>query len=68
LCGYRSFTREGDLEDEDNAIDASNTSLLRRFIYLLVKEGSTDKGFTAMEVLKYNFLLVETKVFSLRSG
>jgi len=68
LCSCRSFIRKGDLEDEDNAVDVSNTPLLRGFMYSLVKEGSTDGGFTAMKISKYNFLLVETKVFSLRSG
>jgi len=54
LCCCRSFTRRGDLEDRDNAVDASNTPLLRGFMHSLVKEGSTDSEFTAMEVSKCN--------------
>lgn len=56
---------EGDLKDGNNTVDASNTSLLREFMCLLVKKGFTDGRFTAIEVLEYNSLFVETKVFSL---
>ena len=55
---------EEDLKDGNNTVDASNTSLLREFMCLLVKEGFTDGGFTAIEVLEYNSLFVEIKVFS----
>jgi len=51
-----------DLEDGNNAVNASNASLLREFIHSLVKEKSI-----TIEVLGYNSLLVETEAFSLES-
>ena len=58
----------GDLKDGNNTVDVSDTSLLREFMCLLVKEGFIDGEFTAIEVLEYNSLFVETKVFSLENS
>ena len=68
-CMAAGVLQEGrDLEDGDNAVDASDAPLLRGFIHSLVKEGSTDRRSTAIEVSGCNSLLVETKVFSLGGG
>ncbi len=49
------------LENGDNAVDTSDASLLRGFMCSLVKEGSTNRGSTTIEVLGYDSLLVEIK-------
>ena len=60
--------RRVNLGDRDNIVDAFNASLLKEFMCSLVKEESTDRGSTVIEVLESNFLLVETEVFSLEDG
>jgi len=60
--------RRENLENRNNIVDTSDASLLRGFICSLVKDESTDRGSTVIEVLGSNSLLVETKAFSLGGG
>ena len=58
----------GDLKDRDNTVNTLDILLLRGFVYSLVKEEPIDRKSTAIEVLGYDFPLVETEMFPFRGS